>query len=454
MITAIAIRRSYAMTTALSVLTLLSGLLSVAFVAPLLPLHVGTLLSMDGFALVFTAILVAGSIAICLLAHGYFVSLPGHREEFSVLVVLATVGAITLVASTHFITFFLGLELLSTALYVMLAFVRTDEPGLESGLKYLVLGGVSSAFVLFGMALVYADTGSLAWSEILARAAEEAVPHAWLFAGVALLLVGIGFKLALVPFHLWVPDVYEGATAPATAFVATVSKAAVFALLFRYFAWVEGDLGSSLRVLLAAVAMASILAGNLLALLQKNVKRLLAYSSIAHLGYLLVAVLSKGPLALPAAGLYLTAYVITMLGALGVVTLLSRPGDEAGDLESYRGLFWRAPALSVVFAAMLLSLAGIPLTAGFVGKLYLVTAGVSSAEWALVMTLVAGSVIGVFYYLRVLVTLFQIPDGETEASAERLPLAGSLVLAALTMALVWIGLFPGAFVDAFRLPIG
>lgn len=456
MVSAIAVRRSYRLTTTLGELALVAALVCLVGSLSELPVRVGTLLSMDGFAAAFTGLLLLLSLAVTVLAHGYFASSQGHREEFSVLVVLATVGAIVLTASTHFASFFLGLELLSTSLYVLIAYVRTDDASLESGLKYLVLGGVSSAFVLFGMALVYADTGSLAWADVVATAGAENQPNAWLVSGVALVLVGLGFKLALVPFHLWAPDVYEGSPAPATAFVATVSKAAVFALLFRYVAAFDGDAASSLSLLLSAAAVASIVAGNLLALLQRNVKRLLAYSSIAHLGYLLVAVLAGGPLALPAAGLYITAYSITMLGALGVVTVLSAPGDEAGELDRYRGLFWRSPALAVVFAAMLLSLAGIPLTAGFMGKLYLVAAGVSSSQWILVLTLVAGSVIGLYYYLRVLLTLFQIPEEEAPPleSPPALPLADAVVLGALTLALVWVGVFPEGVVQWFQMPPG
>ena len=199
--------------------------------------------------------------------------------------------------------------------------------------------------------------------------------------------MGIGFKLALVPFHMWTPDVYEGAPAPITAFVATVSKGAMFALLLRYFNQSGARNSTALLLVLTIVAIASMFAGNLLALLQNNVKRILAYSSIAHLGYLIVAFEAGGDMAGFAVAFYFVAYFATMLGAFGVVTMLSTPGNDLGDLESYRGLFWRRPMIASVFTVMLLSLAGIPLTAGFVGKFYIVAAGASVSLWLLVVHL-------------------------------------------------------------------
>jgi NADH-quinone oxidoreductase subunit N len=449
----IAFRRSHTLAASLAAATCLLALGSLLLAAPVSPRPLGSLLVVDDYALAFQALLIAASLAVTLLAHGYLASFSGPREELYVLVLLATAGGAVLAASTHFASFLLGLELLSASLYALVAYVRTKNTCLEAGLKYLILAGVSSAFLLLGMALLYAAEGSLQWTKIVSAPLLPGQDAILLRAGGALLLVGIGFKLSLAPFHLWAPDVYQGSPAPVTAFVATVSKGAVVALLFRYFGGVtRGSLGS-LSLVLAAVAVLSMILGNFLALLQDNVKRLLAYSSIAHLGYLLVALLAGGALALPAAGLYLSSYVVTMLGALGVVTVLSRPGSEAESIDDYRGLFHRSPLLATLFAAMLLSLAGIPLTAGFMGKLYLLLAGVSGSQWLLVMTLVAGSVVGLYYYLRVLIVLF-LPAESASVSPPRVPLAGTLVLAALGIMLLWIGVAPRVFLALFRSPLG
>jgi NADH-quinone oxidoreductase subunit N len=266
-----------------------------------------------------------------------------------------------------------------------------------------------------------------------------------------MMLVGIGFKLGVVPFHLWTPDVYEGAPAPVTAFVATASKGAMFALVLRFFSEVDVCLSDEMTLILAVIAIASMGAGNLLALLQNNVKRMLAYSSIAHLGYLLVALIAGGDRGVAAATFYLVAYFVTTLGAFGVITVLSWPGHEAERLEDFRGLARRRPALAGVFTAMLLSLAGIPLTAGFVGKFLVLSAGVGATLWALVLVMVAASVVGLFYYLRVVIEMYKQPEPAADClppatsdpgAVTSLSLAGGIVLMALVLALVWMGVYP------------
>jgi NADH-quinone oxidoreductase subunit N len=357
-----------------------------------------------------------------------------------------------LAAASHFASFFLGIEILSVSLYAMAGYLRHSDRSVEAGVKYLILAAVSSAFILFGMALVYAETGSLSFQEIASRAASPAGYGLPLSAGLVLIIVGLGFKLAVVPFHLWTPDVYEGAPAPVTAFIATASKGAVFALVLRYFTRIDIHTDAALFLIITIIAVASMFAGNLLALLQTNVKRILAYSSISHLGYLLVTVLASGPNAVAAAAFYLTAYFITTLGAFGVVTVLSRPERDADRMDDYRGLVWRRPWLAGVFTAMLFSLAGIPLTAGFVGKFYVVAAGVGSALWLAVIALAINSVIGLFYYLRIVVVLFS-PSGEEVPAVPETSRSGNAVLAVLTVLLLWLGVYPGPLIEIIEATI-
>jgi NADH-quinone oxidoreductase subunit N len=262
-----------------------------------------------------------------------------------------------------------------------------------------------------------------------------------------MLLVAIGFKLAVVPFHMWTPDVYQGAPAPIAAFVATVSKGAVVALLFRMFP--HDQLTAWLYAAFVAAAVASMIAGNLLALMQQNVKRILGYSSIAHMGYLLVAFVAGGPSAADAAAFYLATYFVTTLGAFGVVTLISSPDGDAEALDNYRGLFWRRPLLAGVFALMVLSLAGLPLTAGFQGKFALIYAGVAGARWMPVIVLVCTSTVGLYYYLRIVAVLFA-RSPERSGTMRHLPLFGRLAVAGLTLAVLWLGILPGAVIDAIR----
>ena len=413
------------------------------------PRQVTPLLRIDAYALFYAGLILAASLAVTILSYGYLEKQEGQREEFYALLLFATLGAMTLAAASHFAAFFLGLELLSVSLYVLIAYVRTDGRPLEAGIKYLILSGTSSAFLLFGMALIYFQSGTMEFTRTAALAGTAALPSTVLV-GLVLILTGVGFKLALVPFHMWAPDVYQGAPAPVTAFVATVSKGAMVALLLRYFVEIAAFRSEMLWWAMAGIAVLSMFAGNLLALLQDNIKRLLAYSSIAHLGYLLVAFLAAGPLAAEAVTFYLTAYFVTTLGAFGVVSVLSKPGSEAEALDDYRSLFWNRPWLAGVFTIMLLSLAGIPLTAGFIGKFYVIAAGVESSLWVLIVLLVGNSVIGLFYYLRVVVAM--TADGRRDvrpadtAQAPHVSYADGLVLAALSGFLLWLGLYPAPLI--------
>jgi len=431
-----------------SVLGLLLALAMLPLAAGVVPRQATPLMRLDRYALVYLGLILAASLAVAVLSVGYLKRRGADQGAFHVLLLLGTLGAGVLVMSNHFASFFLGLELLSVSLYALIAYTRRDVRPLEAGLKYLVLAGASSAFLLFGMALIYADAGSLGFAAIGAAARGGRLETVYALTGVGLMVTGIGFKLALVPFHMWTPDVYEGAPAPVTAFVASVSKGAMVAVLLRYFMEANAYGYGTLHIALGLVAAASMLAGNLLALLQENVKRLLAYSSIAHLGYLLVAFLASGSLGPTAVTAYLIAYFVTILGAFGVVAVLSPAERDADRLEDYRGLFWRRPVLACTFTGMLLSLAGIPLTAGFVGKFYVLTAGVGSALWTLVLVLVAGSAIGLFYYLRIVVVMFtapaESPASATGAAVGVVPASG-LVLALLAVLLVWFGVYPAPF---------
>jgi len=259
--------------------------------------------------------------------------------------------------------------------------------------------------------------------------------------GLAMLMVGIGFKLALVPFHMWVPDVYQGAPAPVTAFIATVSKSGVFALFLRLFAHIPVETGSGLWNVIALIAIASMLLGNVLPLTQNNVKRILAYSSISHFGYLLVAFLAANSFAASAMTFYLVVYIITSLMAFGVISMLSGPEKEFEDLQDYRGLFRQRRGYAVLLTLSLLSLASLPPTGGLVGKIFLAAAGVEASLWLLLAALVIGSVIGVFYYLRVVITMFRQPELPEQAA---LPIGQSayLTLVLLSVVLVILGVYP------------
>ncbi|MBI5057098.1 MAG: NADH-quinone oxidoreductase subunit N [Nitrospirae bacterium] len=446
----IAFFRNHLLTLVLTLSGLAVSLITVPLAASLIPRKVTALMIIDGYALFYIGLILAAGFVVSLLSFDYLKGHKGNLEEYYLLLLMALLGSAVLVASSHFASFFLGLEILSVSLYALIAYLRASERGNEAGIKYLVLAGASSAFLLMGMALVYAQLGAMEFAQIAEKFGEG--KNLLLFSGLTLIIAGVGFKLAVVPFHMWTSDVYEGAPAPVTAFIATVSKGAVFALLLRYFTLIDFRGHTALFSIFAIIAVASMFVGNLLALQQTNIKRILAYSSIAHMGYLLVAFLASGALAITAVSFYLVAYFITTLGAFGIITVLSGKEKDADALEDYHGMAWKRPWLAGVFTAMLLSLAGVPLTAGFLGKFYIVTAGVNSSLWALLVVLVINSAIGLYYYLRVLIALYSHPAGEKTRPLESpVALTGNIVMTFLALLLIWIGVYPAPLINLIQI---
>ncbi|MGK2913168.1 MAG: NADH-quinone oxidoreductase subunit NuoN [Porticoccaceae bacterium] len=446
---AIAVRRSHGLSVTITLLGLSATFASLVWL--LGQGHGGavtTLLFVDNYALVFMALITLIALVCVILAHGYLGDYPGNPEELYLLLLIATAGALVLVAASHLAALFIGLEMMSIPLYGLVAYTRGHRTALESGIKYLVLSAAASAFLLFGSALIYAETGTLSLQELAQQGPSSG---SLMLLGSGMMLVAIAFKLSVAPFHLWTPDVYQGAPAPVGAFLATASKLAVFAVFLRFLVTVPATTADSFRDLIGLFAVLSILVGNLLALTQTNLKRLLGYSSIAHFGYLLVAVMANLVISLEAILVYLIVYVVATLGAFAVLALMSRAGQErdADSLADYRGLFWTHPALAVAFTLMLLSLAGIPFTAGFIGKFYIFTVGVQAKLWLLLGVVVVGSAIGVFYYLRTMVALFQRAEAATSFQLGRdwgQRSGGMVVLALFTLTLV-VGVYPQPLLD-------
>jgi NADH-quinone oxidoreductase subunit N len=450
----IAFFRRLSLSCGLSVLGLAMTLAAIVWVALQTggPWQVTPLLIVDSYGLLFSALVVLASLLIALMAYSYQANRGDHQDEFFLLLLLATLGGMTLAVSAHFASLILGLELLGVSLYAMISYPSRGHFSLEAGLKYLILSGVSSALILFGIALLYGAFGSLAFSDLNVAQIPADSDELWLMlAGITLLLAGMAFKLSLAPFHMWTPDVYEGAPAPVAAFLGTVSKASIFAVLLRLFINVDGFNNDTLMTGLYWLALLSILIGNILALMQTSIKRLLAYSSTAQMGYLMVAFIAASalpgrPMAVEAAVMFLIAYVFTTLGAFGVVTLMSTDDAEhdTDDIAAYVGLFWRRPLLASFMTAIMLSLAGIPLTAGFIGKFYIFTTGVQNQLWSLLAIAVVGSGIGLFYYLRVVYAMTRPAKDDTRSS---LPMTGGWALLAITLLLIGLGVYPTPLVN-------
>lgn len=409
------------------------------------------LMVVDRFALIASGLIIALTLGCATLYHAYLEGVRDNREEMYLLLVIAACGAIVLVSSAHLALVFVGLELMSIPIYGMVGYLYKDKRSLEAALKYLVLSAAASAFMLFGMALVYAKSGSLGFAMLSQLYAAGELQTPLIETGVAMILIGFAFKLSLVPFHLWTPDVYHGAPAPVGAFLATVSKVAVLLVMLRL--WVALNLSQVplFTTLLTVLAIVSIIGGNLLALMQTNVKRLLGYSSIAHLGYLIAAVVASNGLTVETVLIYLLTYGAATLAAFGVTTLMSSPyrGDDAQTLSDIRGMFWQRPFLSAVMTVSVLSLAGVPLTGGFIAKFYVIATTMASELWWLVGALVLGSAIGIYYYLRVMVSLFLAPPGRRRLDAARNwgQQAGGVVTMGLALFILAVGIYPQPLLD-------
>nr|CBX81246.1 NADH dehydrogenase I chain N [Erwinia amylovora ATCC BAA-2158] len=444
----IAWRRNHFVNATLAVVGLNLALFSLYFVGQAGPMDVTPLLRVDAYSMFYSGLVILASLATCTFAYPWLATYPDNREEFYLLVLIAALGGVVLASASHLASLFIGIELISLPLFGLVGYAFQQKRSLEAAIKYTILSAAASSFLLFGMALVYAHAGSLGFMELGNSLNDGLIHQPLLLAGLGLMIVGFGFKLSLVPFHLWTPDVYQGAPAPVSTFLATASKIAIFGVLMRLFMYAPMANSEGVRTVLGIIAVASMLFGNLMAISQSNIKRLLGYSSIAHLGYLLVALIAvqSHQLSLETVGVYLAGYLFSSLGAFGVVSLMSSPyrGPDAESLYSYRGLFWHRPILAAVMTVMMLSLAGIPMTLGFIGKFYVIAVGVSAHLWWLTGAVVLGSAIGLYYYLRMTVSLYLSPPElmQRDSPANWAFTAGGVVVLISAVLVLVLGIYP------------
>ncbi|QHM94117.1 NADH-quinone oxidoreductase subunit NuoN [Kosakonia sacchari] len=453
----IAWRRNHFLNATLSVIGLNVALLSLWFVGQAGAMDVTPLMRVDGYAMLYTGLVLLASLATCTFAYPWLEGYSDNKEEFYLLVLIAALGGILLANANHMAPLFLGIELISLPLFGLVGYAFRQKRSLEASIKYTILSAAASSFLLFGIALVYAQTGNLSFVAIGKSLGEGMLHEPLLLAGLGMMIVGLGFKLSLVPFHLWTPDVYQGAPAPVSTFLATASKIAIFGVVMRLFLYAPVGESEAVRVVLGIIAFVSIIFGNLMALSQTNIKRLLGFSSISHLGYLLVALiaLQGGQMSMETVGVYLAGYLFSSLGAFGVVSLMSSPyrGPDAESLYSYRGLFWHRPILSAVMTVMMLSLAGIPMTLGFIGKFYILAVGVEAHLWWLTAAVVLGSAIGLYYYLRVAVSLYLNAPQQLnrDAPSNWAYSAGGIVVLISALLVLLLGIYPQPLISIVQL---
>ncbi|WP_417542137.1 NADH-quinone oxidoreductase subunit NuoN [Methylophaga thalassica] len=363
------------------------------------------------------------------------------QGEFYVLALFATLGMFIMVSANHFLTLYLGLELLSLCLYAMVAMHRDSAIATEAAMKYFILGAIASGMLLYGMSIIYGITGSLMLQDIATAVYPSSSNDTILSFALVFIIIGIGFKFGAVPFHMWLPDVYHGAPTAMTLFIAAAPKIAAFALLIRLL--VDGliDLQSYWQPMLMLMAVLSMIIGNVVAIAQTNIKRMLAYSTISHVGFLLMGVLAGTEAGYAASMFYTLVYALMTLGSFGVILLMSRYGFEADNIDDFKGLSKQHPWLALLMLILMFSMAGIPPLAGFYAKLGVVKAVVDADMLAVALVAVVMSVIGAFYYLRVIKVMY-FDDAEHHHEANTSGSAG-FVLSINTLLVLALGIFPG-----------
>jgi NADH-quinone oxidoreductase subunit N len=405
----------------------------------------------DGFGLFVSSILLSIAALSLLSSMRFLRREDADHGEFYPLILFTVAGMVMMVNTTHLIMVLVGLEIFSISLYILSGLTRGRLRSVESSLKYFLLGAFSSGFFVYGMSLLYGATGSLDLLTISRAAANAATPMLWL--GMGLVFIGFAFKIAVVPFHHWVPDVYEGAPTNVTGFMAAATKTAAFAALLRFLVGAFAPSQAQWEPLVAALAVLTMTVANLVALAQTNVKRLLAFSSIAHAGYLMIALVCTPEVGVRAILVYLLAYAFMTVGAFAVAAAVGRgdAGAESGyDLRSWAGLGWRRPWLGVAMSVFLFSLAGIPPTAGFLGKYVIFTAAIESGRIGLAVIGVLNAVVGAYYYLKVLVAMWMRESDLEEPLPSPMGLAAAAAVVIAVLGTLYLGLLPGPFLDAAR----
>jgi len=400
---------------------------------------------LDPFSAMITALIGFAALLSCALSINYLDELHINHGEYYALVLFSTAGMMLMVAAVDMLPVFLGLELMSIPIYVLAGFDRKRLRSNESAMKYFLIGSFASAILLYGVALLYGVSGGTGFAEIRA-AFDPGNPLA--LAGLGLVVVGFAFKISSVPFHQWTPDVYEGAPSAVTAFMSVTVKLAAFAALLRVLALSFEPLGELIGPVIWVLAALTMVVGNVMAVIQENVKRLLAYSSIAHAGYLLIGFVPGTPEGYASVVFYLICYLFMNLGAFGVVVALAHRGQDCERMESLAGLARSRPGLAALMTLFMISLAGIPGTAGFMGKIMVFSAAVSAGEVPLAILGVLMSVVSVYYYLRVPVLMYMREPSE-EGPRMQIASGEAVVLAVCAFGVVYLGLFPNGSLPFF-----
>lgn len=403
--------------------------------------------AIDNYSLFFNFIFLLSTGLVILISHSYIKREEINHGEYYALILFSTIGMMLMASGADLLNIYIGLEVMSISIYILTGFKRSKLISNEASLKYFLLGAFATGFLLYGISLVYGSTGAINLKQIAGFIADKgSISNPLLLMGMALIIIGLGFKVASVPFHAWVPDVYEGAPTTITAFMSVGPKAAAFAAFLRILMTAFGSTHYEWQKIIYVLALLTMTVGNVVAIAQTNLKRMLAYSSIAHAGYLLIALVAANDMGVSSVLFYILAYTFMNIGALAVVIIVSQKGDEFIQIHDFAGLGFKHPGLAVAMSLFMLSMAGIPPTAGFVGKFYIFSAAIKSGYIGLAVIGVINSVISVFYYLRIMVIMYM-----KEPTRDFNPLTLSpLIVVAVVLSVIGtlhLGIFPSKIME-------
>lgn len=457
----ISYNRNHFFIAVLSILGFIASLFSLYVLTRIVPIDITTLFHINSYSILYIGMIIISSISTCIFAYPWLVKYQFNKEEFYLLIIISTLGATSLIISNHMASFFINIELMSLPIFGLIAYSHNQKYSLEASFKYIILSGISSSFFLLGIAWFYSISGNLSLisiNQVFAMASEN--EKLIVLFGIMMMLFSLFFKLSIVPFHLWTPDIYQGTPLPVLSFFSTAGKIAIFTVLLHILSHSTDSNNKILYFILSLITIFSILIGNLMALFQDDIKRFFGYSSISQLGYLFVVLLASDKnyiFSLEVSGIYLFGYLFSNIAFFGIVNLISNSNEKniGNSISSYKGLFWSQPILSSILTLVLLSLSGIPMTLGFIGKLYILSMIIKENLWVIGITFVFGTILGLYCYLRIILNLYLNPSKslKKELNIENSWLhtpSGILILFSGVTLLI-LGVYPNPLISLIKL---
>ncbi|MCU4137051.1 NADH-quinone oxidoreductase subunit N [Buchnera aphidicola (Sitobion miscanthi)] len=462
-ILSISCNRNHFFIAVFSILGFISTFFSLYFLVKIIPIDITSLFHIDAYSIFYIGMIIISSISTCVFAYPWLIKYPFNKEEFYLLIIISNLGAISLIASNHMASFFVNIELVSLPMFGLIAYSNYQKHSLEASFKYIILSGISSSFLLLGIAWIYSVSGSLNVLSIhqIFHVISEHEKLVVLF-GISMVLFALFFKLSIVPFHLWTPDVYQGTPASVLSFFSTTGKISIFSILLHFFSHHANSNNEILYFILLLITIFSILIGNLMAMFQKNIKRFFGYVSISQSGYLLIVLFASNKnysFSLEASAIYLCSYLFSNIAFFGIINLISNSHEKnnADSLNSYQGLFWSQPILSSIFTIVLLSLSGIPLTLGFIGKFYILSIIVKEHLWIIGFSFLIGTILSWYCYLRIILNLYLHPlkslKQDLNITHNWFYTPSGIVICISAMILLILGVYPNPLISLVKLTI-